>query len=84
MITNDGIVGIDFEEHVFGQKETDFGRLLAYIDTYHYEDSRAKDFLAEELARSLSGRFLLSEETLLKKKARELKEIERLRKQKCR
>jgi len=80
IITNNRIVGIDFEEHVFGRRETDFGRLLAYIATYSYEDTRAQCVLEEMLLDNFIRRFSLSEDVLFTEKAKELDDMIKRRK----
>ena len=79
IITDSNIVGVDFEEHIFGRRETDLGRLLSYVSFYSYEDTTAQKKLEEMLIRSLARRFSLSEDILLEEKANELKVIEKLR-----
>jgi len=80
LITDAGIVGVDFEEHIFGRKESDFGRMLAYVATYSYDETKVQRTLEEMLINGFAKRFLLSEEVLLEEKAKELKVLEEFRK----
>jgi RIO-like serine/threonine protein kinase len=82
LVVNDRIVGVDFEELIFGRKESDFGRLLAYIATYNYDDTKVQRTMEEKLTESFIKRFSLSEEVLQKEKAVELKVLEGFRKRK--
>jgi len=83
IVTDSGIVGVDFEEHIFGHQKTDFGRLLAYIATYSYEDDRAQKVqreMVKMLTDSISKRFSLSDDVLSAEVANGLLEIESRRK----
>ena len=42
LITAGGVVGIDFEERVYGAAEQDVGRLLAFIHTYNFPNDSAQ------------------------------------------
>ena len=47
--------GVDFEEHIYGARETDAGRLLAYTATYDIQDETRKTVLANALERQFVG-----------------------------
>jgi len=79
LVTADGIAGVDFEEHIFGRKETDFGRLLAYVATYSYDDTYVQRVMEEKLIKSFTKRFSINECILLEEKTKELKVLERFR-----
>jgi len=81
LVINGKIVGIDFEEHIFGKKETDLGRILAYIATYNYEDSSIQKKMEENLFYSFVRNFSISEEVLNAEKQKELSMINKRRKQ---
>jgi len=46
--------GVDFEEHCYGVRETDAGRLLAYITTYEIPDTTRKIVLSNALERQFT------------------------------
>jgi len=83
IITNNGIVGVDFEDHVYGRMETDLGKLLAYIATYSYDDTCMQKTMENMLTESMIKRFSLSEDMLLADKTKEMKAIIEHREQKC-
>ena len=80
LVVNDNIIGVDFEEHIYGRRESDFGRLLAYIATYDYDDTKVQRTLEEKLIESFIKRFSISGNELQKEKAIELKVLEGFRK----
>jgi len=82
LVVNDSVVGVDFEELIFGRKESDFGRLLAYIATYDYDDTKVQRTMEEMLKVCLIKRFSISEAELEKEKAVELKVLEGFRERK--
>jgi len=79
IITDSGVVGVDFEERAFGKMETDFGKLLAFIATYSYADDRPQRLLGELLLNCFVKRFPISGEAILDEKEKELEEMTKRR-----
>jgi len=79
LITKTGIIGVDFEKHVFGKMETDFGGLLAYVSSYSYYDPTVQNLFYEIMTDCLVKNFYVSRETLLQEKIKELSKIEKRR-----
>ncbi len=80
LITKTGVVGVDFEEHVFGTQEVDAGRLLAFIETYDIEGDHAQKELGSSLHKEFLERLLLDESQILIQKNKELIEMKKRRK----
>ena len=79
IITKDSIYSVDFEEKVYGNRETDLGSLLAYISNYDLIDISVRDKLHSLLLPLLSNTFNTSakEIALAEEKEIELMKIRR-------
>lgn len=73
------LVGVDFEDLPAGCKETDLGRLTAFILTYDPPYSDYKKRLAQELIERFSKRFGLDPEHVRLEHERELEAMRRRR-----
>lgn len=79
IITDNGVFGVDFEEHTFGRRETDLGRLLAYISSYSYADTTAQNIMKEKLLAGFILRLCPDKNLLLADKTKEIEEIKKRR-----
>lgn len=82
IVTETGIFGVDFEAHVFGSREVDFGKLLAYISTYTYKDSNAQRSLERYLRTDFLNLLSADETSMLAEYENELVEIKNRRRNK--
>jgi len=80
IVSNESIFSVDFETHAYGKQDTDFGRLLAFIATYSYNNKDAQKKLEDLLFHCFIKSFSVSGDTLSAEKAKELKEMEKRRK----
>ena len=75
-IFHDGRVwSVDFEEHCYGIRETDAGRMLAYIKTYDTPRETDKTALAESLEKCFCEILKLDMEKVLSECEKELQAI---------
>jgi len=66
IITQDRIVGVDFEDHVYGIIEQDIGRLLAFIRTYDLPGESAQRRFARLFCRLAVNRLYISPDEVRK------------------
>jgi len=74
------IWGVDFEEHIYGARETDAGRLLAYVSTYDIPDETRKVVLANALERQIAGVMKLDPQMITAEREKEMQAILQRRK----
>ena len=75
-IFHDGNVwGVDFEAHQYGIRETDAGRLLAFIATYDTPNDTEKHALAKALEQQFSDVLKLKPDTISIAREKELQAI---------
>jgi len=79
IITPDGVVGVDFEERVYGAVEQDIGRLLAFIRAYDLEPIRVKKRFARLFLLEVSKNLRLSVTEVMKRFKMELQAIKKRR-----
>lgn len=72
--------GIDFEERIFGPKEQDIGRLIAYTLTYDPQGTKIKALLAEKLLSSAVSMLGVSEQEVLRHRELEFEAMAERRK----
>ena len=75
----DAVFGVDFESRVFGKRETDLGRLLAFVKTYTFDNKKTQESLENELDSAFLRRFSLSSDALETETAREIREMAKRR-----
>ena len=80
IITKKDVYGVDFEERVFGEISTDFGRFLAYLSTYDLLDTTLRDELHKQLLSLFTKTFKIDSNIILDEQKREMKEMEERRK----
>jgi len=67
--------GIDFEEQIFGTKEQDIGRMLAFILCYHPPNTYIKNLFVEKLLNKAIAELSLDQSKILKWRVHELEAI---------
>ena len=72
--------GVDFEEHTYGTRETDAGRLLAYAATYDVSDESKKIALSNALERQFVDVMKLDRQMITSECKKELLAISQRRK----
>jgi len=69
------IAGVDFETSYTGNRETDLGKLIAFILTYAPQHTSYKKYLTDILYRQFLSRFNLDPDLIEEEKNRELNDI---------
>jgi len=83
LVTPDGnIVGVDFETINTGIRETDLGKLIAFILTYRPQNTAYKKYLTDLLCQKFISRFCLDPVLISNAKAQELRDMTVRRKRK--
>jgi len=67
--------GVDFEELVFGTKEQDIGRMLAFILSYHPPNTYIKNLLVEKLQNRAISELSINQSKILEWRDNELEAI---------
>jgi len=67
--------GIDFEEQIFGEKEQDIGRMIAFILSYHPPNTYIKNLFAQKLLDKAIVTFALDQAKIFRWRDDELKAI---------
>jgi len=76
LVAPDGnIAGVDFEASYTGSRETDLGKLIAFILTYHPQNTVYKKHLTDILYQQFKSRFNLNPALISHEKNRELNDI---------